>query len=227
MLTRDQVVEAIVNYGQPGGRGRVEALRRANIDGLRSMLTSSQRALLESVATAPVSAPAAGYAHPAREARVHRMPSPRGTASQPEPLTPAQVAFLNRLPAEPDKVPYAAAVEVFRLLAGNVAPQDAPLVQSIADPLLSWHDRNAANAQLAAAQTKPPPIPSTALGALADAIASENGDLRPNEALGRASDVIAELSSRRLGEHEGRVAAARQRIAQLDAADVQRVAVTR
>lgn len=228
MLTSDQVVDAIVNYGRPGGRGRARALDRINRTGMgTSTMTTAQRALVESIATAQVTAPAAGYAHPAAEARTHRSPAPPGSESQAAPLTAAAVAFLQRLPEEPDKIPYDDAVEVFKMANGNVAPQDAPLVRAVADPLRSFHDRRAADAQLAAAQEPPLRVPASALNALADAIAAENEQLHPAEALGRANDKIAELSRRRLQAHEERVEAARQRIAQLDADDARRTAVTR
>lgn len=228
MLTSNEVARLIADHGKPGIGGRLAYVRRASRNSMNGGgLTESQRSLADDLAaTPPTFGVPSAYAHPGQGLVPPDLPLPRNPNNAGSSLSASQVAFLTGLPEDPGKVPYDAAVEVFKL-AKSVSAQDWPLVNSVASPLLVWHSRKEAEAELQAAKAPPPAIPESALSAIADSILEENPSLRANEALGRAADAIEEIGRRRLVDHQTRLAKAHDRIAKLDAADAARTAVTR
>lgn len=221
MLTTDEIAKVMANPGRKGTKGIIAALQRKNQQGMRNNLSMNQRYFLADVQKQPVQAMAANYNHPADQLQ---------PPAREEPLSAAQVAWLTTRPADPAAVSYADAQEVFRLAQSAKGMQhrgDAPLIRSVADPLREFHDRNKAQAELAAAQQPLAPNPASALGALADAVAAEHEDLQPDEAITRASNMIQEIAQKRIAERSAKITAVQQRLADIDKAAADRVAVTR
>lgn len=123
MLTSRQILDTVNALGPPGIRGRVETLRRANIDGIRSDLTPSQAKFLDAAANTDVQQQRQGYAHPA--AGVPSTAAVRGD----KPLSPSELAWLQRLPADPSAVSYDDARRVFTLLNAVSGADDKALVE--------------------------------------------------------------------------------------------------
>lgn len=94
-------------------------------------------------------------------------------------------------------------------------------------PVREIHDANAARAALSAAQTSPPPVPSSAVRALADAIAAETPELTPTEALSRAGSRLRDTLDNRVGARQQKVLDARAAIARASEAASLRTATTR
>lgn len=171
-------------------------------------------------ATSPVPAQ---YSHPAND--------PRARAAKPSGgLTPSDLAWINRLPADPAQVSHQDAVSLAGLATG-LSPMsnasDHRLVSSVWLPIKEIHDANSAKMALQNAQTTTPPVPSSAIAALADAIAAETPNLQPAEALSRARTQLDEALSKRNANRDGKVLDARAAIARASEAASQRTAVTR
>ncbi|WP_338184759.1 hypothetical protein, partial [Jatrophihabitans sp.] len=152
------MLEDIDKAGRAGTAAAAERFNRADNSGSRrTTLSGNQRDFLSDYAKVKPN-PTPKYSHPAETAGVAG--TPRTGA-----LTPAQVTWLSRLPTDPTQIPYQDAQTVFSLLTSTdpkdpAQRADLPLLRSVADPLRAFHDRNAADAELEAAQTRPDPIPS-------------------------------------------------------------------
>lgn len=183
--------------------------------------TAQQRAFLAAMQRTPVPDPAGTYRHPAAPPLPLR---PDG------PLSAVELAWLQRLPADPTKVVFDDAQALAAMDASIKSaqhPADSRLVRSFWQPIKDMHDANANDVQLRAARRPLPPIPSEALGALADAYAHENAQITPQEALTRASAAIRDAAARRQGNRDAGIVQAQDRQAALVAAAQDRTAVTR
>lgn len=216
------LVDAVLQRS-PGMGGRLEAIRRANRTPMNAdTLTPNQTRLVREVQDAQEGA-----------ARPERYDHPGATASysapRTTPLTPAELAWLDRLPRDPSLISHADAKTLATLtssLRGTETTADSRLLRSIFAPVREMHDRNQAEVDLRNAQHQQPPIPSTALGALADAIHAETPDLEHGEALTRSSKLLQAAADKRAN---ARALAVQQAQDKLDAAKEQtraRTAVT-
>jgi len=167
---------------------------------------------------------AASYQHPADDPRVR-------AAKPSDGLSASDLAWINRLPSDPAQVSHDDAIQLAGLAAGLTGvqsnPSDARLISSVWSPVREIHDANAARAALAAAQTSPPPVPSSAVRALADAIAAETPELTPTEALSRAGSQLRDSLDNRVGARQQKVLDARAAIARASEAAAVRTATTR
>ncbi len=173
------------------------------------------------VGTAPT---AQAYEHPGRLA-YHSKPRPDG------PLTPTELAWLQRLPADAALTPYDDAAALGQL-AANISRSDHPtdhrLVHSYWQPVADHHDRNEANVTLANARATPLPTPpSSTLPALAEVVTVEHPELSPGEATGRAKVMIDQAVAKRSDARAQAIADAQDTLAALDDATPTRSAVTR
>lgn len=224
-MTTADVMSLLEKLGTSGVAGSAEAIRRRNIDRVQRTLqvTAPQRALLDAVTQTRGAGPRVQYRHPAQVATVPFDPKTGNDRRREEPLTPAQVAWLSRLPTDPADISHADAVEVFKLLKSVPrASDDAPLLRSIAEPLRTHHDRQQATADLEHARLSPIPVPPAALPALADAIAGEIPELTPSEALGRASEQLRAFAEARVRDQTDRQAEAQRRLERINAAEQDR-----
>lgn len=222
MLSTDQISDVVRNLGATGNLGRTEALRRANRDGLRSDLTMSQQRFLAAADQVHRDSTPPRYAHPAEAATFD------ARARGDKPLTPAELAWLSRLPSDPQDVSFDDARQVFSLLNSVAAPDEVRLLRSIADPIREFHDTMQAHADLARTEASAPlAAPQETLPALADAVAAENDQLEPDEAVSRASRMLTDLGQQRLADHAQRLAAARARIDEVGQTTAKRLAVHR
>lgn len=166
---------------------------------------------------------AATYAHPADDPRARSVKPVNG-------LTPADLAWINRLPTDPARVPFDDAVSLASLASGVSAfkhPADARLVQSVWAPVREIHDANAARVALDQAQTPVPAVPSSALSALTDAVAAEVPQLDSTEAVARAGAQLRDTLDKRTAARDTKIMDARAAIAQAAEAAARRTAVTR
>jgi hypothetical protein len=222
MLSTQQISDLIADPDKPGRNGSVEALRRAGMgrDG-SSTLTGNQRRLLEQIRDLPKRPVRATYRHPDHGAYA----PPRS-----EPLSATQIAWLTRLPTDPSEVSFADAHEVLRLrhsAVGTVHANDRKLLDSIAVPIMEFHDHNKAVVDLQNAVRPLATQPDAALSAMADAIANENQHLTDDEAIGRASQMLSEIQQERIQARDDAIATAEARLVDLQSSTADRLAVTR
>jgi hypothetical protein len=174
-------------------------------------------------AGAAASGRAKAYDHPGNTSRDRR----RGGGA----LTPAELAWLQTLPADPTTTPWTDA-SALSALEDDISPMDHPadarLVAAKWVPVEQFHDMNAADAAVKRAESAPGPnIPHSATAALAEAIAAENGQLSASEAQHRATTTVQAANA---GQRETRataLAVARERKASLAEDAAARKAVTR
>lgn len=125
---------------------------------------------------------------------VHPEDAVRGQERQHKALAPADLAWLDRLPRDPSAVPFTDATTVAAMSRGLTASQpagspDRRLIDTVYAPIKAHHDQRVADAALANARQPLPPVPSSALPALADAIAAEVPALTDGEVMARAGDL--------------------------------------
>jgi len=172
------------------------------------------------VGTAPT---AQTYAHPGRTPKDQR----RGGG----PLSAVEVAWLQRLPVDPARTPYGDAATV-AALAADISrmehPADGRLVDSHWTPIKDFHDGNAATIALANARSTPvPPVPPSAMAALAEAVTAEHPELTAGEATNRAKSMLDEAVAKRSAERQQTIESAQGTVAALAAATRARSATTR
>jgi hypothetical protein len=222
MLTTDQILAVVNGLGKAGTSGRTQALRRANRDPMgRSSLTQAQQAFLDAADDVPARQ-AVKYVHPGAVA-----PPVTGRSRGDAPLSPSELAWLDRLPRDPAQVPFSDAQRLLSLADAVKRPDDRTLLRSIAAPVQEHHDLNQALSNLSNVSTPPPAAPHETLGALADAIAATNQHLEPDEAVGRASELLRENGERRLRDHSLSVQQAQRHVDAVTTAASDRTAVTR
>jgi len=228
MLSSQQITDAIAqDPNHPSAAGKVAYLRRSlkKSMGVRTDPASHYQFADDLAAQHTPGAPVAEpYRHPGNDPKAHA-PGRGGT-----PLSPSDLAWIGRLPTDPIKMPYADAAALAGLsasLAGTQHTSDARLVDSVWKPVQEVHDGNAAGVALAAAQRPAPPVPSSALQALTDAIATEVPTLQPTEALSRAGAALRDAMDKRATVRQQKVADARDAIARASEAAAARTATTR
>ena len=161
------------------------------------------------------------YQHPADAPPVLR---------QEGPVSPVEVAWLNRLPQDPQQVSFddaRALATMARTVLAAKHPADARLVHQVWDPIKAVHDQAAAKVAIDNDRQPLPDVPSSTLGALADAIHAEQDQLRPEEALTRASVMLQQARQQRVAAHEQTIASATEQHDIATAAAAQRLAATR
>lgn len=219
-MTTRAIMDLISNPPSGIKRGALAHMARRDGSGADA-LTHSQRAFVKDYADIPTPAPVQASAHPGQ----------RPPYRKPGPLTQAEHAWLARIPSpvDPKTVPF----EDARALASMVDsidhskhPDEARLVHSVWAPIRDFHDHRAADAALTNAQTELAPIPASTLGALADAIWLENGQLTPEEAAGRASAMISEAKAKRDSARTAAIEAAKTEKATIAAKVHDRTVVT-
>ncbi len=172
-------------------------------------------------------------------------PGARPVRREPGPLTPAELVWIQRLPADPAQVSYEDARVLVGLVAsvGKVATPgadqfegaqpahndpkaagDSRLVESIYAPIRELHDRAVANIRLEVAQQPLPAIPASTTGALAEAYMAEIPGLRQHEAWARAEEAVADARADREATRQKAIDAARKDIARVDEALAKRTA---
>jgi len=143
------------------------------------------------------------------------------------PLSPVELAWLNRLPQDPTQISWDDARTLASMANSLSSPKlsaDRRLVDSVWNPVREIHDHAAAEVQLRNAERPLPMLPD-ALGALADAVAMENPQLEPQDAIGRASRLLDQAAETRRATRERAIDAARRQLADLEQAHERRTAV--
>lgn len=227
MLTSQQILNLVGQEPRPGLAGRVVLHQR-------SMRTStntnsgpqSHVRFLKDMAEQFAAVPRAPekYAHPADD--VKAMPDPRTTGS----LTQADTTWLQGLPTDPEQMPYDDAVQLAKMAANVSTMKDASSARLVSQkwlPVKEVHDARSAQAALTNAQVSAPPVPSSVLPALTDAIAAEHPQLEPDEAVGRAGAQLRDALDQRNTAREGKVLDARAAIAKASEAKARRTSTTK
>ncbi len=173
----------------------------------------------------PVGTPPPGeqYNHPASTSKDQR----RGGG----PLSAVELAWLERLPADAALTPYDDATAV-AALAADVSkmehPADARLLASYWTPIKDHHDAAEANVALSNARSTPlPPVPSSAMAALAEAVTAEHPELSPGESAGRARAMLEQATTKRSDARAQAIADAQDKLSSLDDTARARSATTR
>lgn len=142
------------------------------------------------------------------------------------PLTPVELHFLGALPKDAQgqtdaaRVPHTDA-RALAALAADISPiehgMDARVVDQAWSPVKDHHDRNAAQVELANVRSQSlPPIPSSTLNALAEAVVAENPQLTDGEAIARANRIIDEASASNQAANVQAIGAAKDKLAAVD-----------
>lgn len=147
---------------------------------------------------------------------VHPEDAVRGQERQHKALAPADLAWLDRLPRDPAQVPFPDATTVAAMFRGLTAAQpagssDRRLIDAVYAPIRAHHDRRVADAALTNARQPLPPVPSSALPALADAIAAEVPQLSDSEVMGRAGDMLRQALDQRGAARDKAIRAAQDK----------------
>ncbi len=157
------------------------------------------------------------------DTQIHRHPAagplPR---REPGPLTPVELQWLGRFPSpvDPAAVTFEDAQALASMDSGVSAlqhPADSRLLRSVWAPVRDHHDAKHAEAAIANATRPLPSLPSSTLGALADAIAAENDQLTPEEAVSRAGVMLREASIKREQARQAAIDAAHELQMKVDA----------
>ncbi len=225
MLTSAQITDALTAKPTPMAHGALRYLERG--EAKYGTGDTTHRRLVSDLLDEPTApSPPATYEHPAAAAM--KSPAKRpGDGS----LQPSEIAWLQRIPADPAQVPFADAQQLAALSA-TLSPltnrADARLVESVYAPVRDYHDRNAAKADLANAVAIPvSPVPSSALPALARAIGTEHPGLSDDEVMGRANEAVRAAAVHRRTSRDAAIDSAQTRIAALDEAITARMAPVR
>ena len=209
MLSSKDVIHLTTTPRSGLHRGKVEFLKQR----LQTPTTSeeaAQKSLLESLLTQPAEG-LSTYAHPGRDAQAVAGLSPQLTASD--------LAWLQRLPTEPDQIRY----EDARTLAGMaqatpLGSSDRRLVDSIWAPVKNLHDVAQAKVELANATAAAVPTPPAATtNVLTAALAREMPMLTPDEASARARALLQEAVDKQSESRRKVRDAAAQKLADLRA----------
>jgi hypothetical protein len=246
-LSSKQILDLIPPKPKAGLAGQLEGARRfapgANHMG-QHVLTSFERQFL-----ADIEASQSGRVRP--ENYTHPGTTAHMTIRGDGPLTPTELAWLDRLPRDPAEVSYqdaralaglAQALGGYAGINGRVsgmraAGDDGPgpkatsadlrLVRAVWDPVRELHDRKQAEVNLANASASYPTIPASTEAALADAIHRENGDvLTREEAVTRAARLVRDARQARADQQARDRYQAETQLAAVNQAARDRVAVT-
>lgn len=177
-LLTHQLVAAATSPTGPAGRRRLAYLARPG-----NRLTVAEQRLLDDLRSRenppaldvpPVPAP------------------PRGRRVERAPLSPADLAWLAGLPADPAKVEPGDATHLAGLAAqAPPGTSDARLVAAKWQPVADHHARRRADVQAANARAQqPPPPPPSTIPAVAEAVRRANPDLTEAEATAQARVLL-------------------------------------
>ncbi len=186
--------------------------------------------LLADVAARPAVA-RTSYNHPGDQATVPG-PVPGAKGSERDyapPLGPAEGAWVQQLPADPEQVSFQDAVALASMAARvdrRKNPGDARLIDQAWKPVKETHDWSAATVALDNAKAPLPQVPNSALPAVAEAISAENDQLLPEEAHQRASEAINEAAAKRSRDRDQAIANAETAMLAVASATLDRTAVT-
>lgn len=228
MLTSQQILNLVGQEPKPALAGRVVMHQRSMRTATNTNSgPASHVRFLKDMAEQFAAVPRAPekYLHPADDAKA--MPDPRITTGS---LSPADNTWLQGLPADPEQVSYGDAVQLAKMAASVSITKAAASARLIAQrwlPVKEIHDARAAQAALTNAQVSAPPVPSSVLPALTDAIAAENPTLQPDEAVGRAGAQLRDALDQRTAAREDKVLTARAAIAAASGAKARRTSTTR
>lgn len=212
-MRSQQIVELISKPPSGMTKGALSyTLGRPNVSGPERP-TAAQRKFAEDY-----------QAMPTPEVRTHVHPA-HTVSSAPRrpkgPLTPVELAWLNRFPAPVD--PAAVTFNDAQALAQMDAtisplehPADSRLLRSVWSPVLEHHDGKSADVAMENAKRPLPDLPASTVAALADALAAEIPALTREEAVGRAGAMVRDAAAKR----------AQARQAAIDAADEQQMRVS-
>ena len=209
MLSSKDVIHLTTTPRTGMHRGKVE-FQKQRLQTPRTSEETAQKALLEALITQPAEG-LQTYAHPGRDAQAVAGLSPQLTASD--------LAWIQRLPTEPDQIKY----EDARTLAGMaqatpLGSSDRRLVDSIWRPLEQLHDVAEAKVELTNATAAAVPTPPAATATvLAAAIAREMPALTPDEANARARALLKEAVDKQSESRRKVRDAAAQKLADLRA----------
>lgn len=188
------------------GAGKGTALFLGGQQGMnpRYNLTAQQRDFIAAVKAMPKRDLRPAHRHPAKQS------DPEIVRRGDKPLTPVEIAWLQNLPTDPAAMHEDDAVALGTLARTlTYGSTDSRLVNAKWRPVAEYHDGLQREVDQANAKVPMPGIPSSALGALADAVAEENPSLTYPEALTRAGTAIDEAVSRQsLATAQAAVAAA-------------------
>jgi hypothetical protein len=159
-LTATEIDDVLSNHDKPSNLGKVSFLhqRETALVGRPGYSRNAETFLGDLRAARPTEPPAPAYLHPAHDQAA------MGATNAADALTPSDLVWLQRVPADPAAVPYDDAVTLARMrdnLSDRTNPYDARLVRSIATPVLEHHDRLAAESTLAAISRNPLPSSHT------------------------------------------------------------------
>jgi hypothetical protein len=232
VLNSKAVLDLAMATGTPGIAGRVAAIRRFHSGtGMTTGLPPRQQRLVQDVQAVPPVATGT-YNHPG--AGVTAGAPGRG------PLTASEIAWLQTLPTDPERMPFDDARALAQLTAdlsssatlpGQPKPERNPgdlrLLHAVFDPVAEYHDANAAEVAFNNAAQPLPQVPASALGALAEAVGAEQDQLQPDEALTRAGNMLSDALAQREASRSAAIAVAQQRLEAALAAPVQRTSTMR
>src|SRR4051794_31683887 len=114
--------------------------------------------------------------HPRDAVRMNADDMRRADSGNAEPLSPAELAWLQRLPSDPAAVTFDDATALAGMaerLSPSTQPADARLVHDIWQPIADLHDRRLLKGTVAIASRPLPQVPSGALDALVEAVGAE------------------------------------------------------
>jgi len=223
MLTTSEITKLIASPPSGLTAGGLAHLARRE----RRVSTVKAKAFLDDMqAQRPV-----GSGAPTGESYAHPGHTPKDQRRGGGPLSAVEMQWLQRLPDDPSKTSFDDASAV-AALAADISkmshPSDARLVASHWLPIRDYHDGNAANVALSNARATPlPPVPSSTLAALAEAVTAEHPELSAGEATGRAKTMLGEATTKRGDARAQAIANAKDKLAALDDTTRTRSAVTR
>jgi len=243
MLSSTKILDLVSNPPAPGLKGKVDSARRS----LRTSMNGLAGPVSHHRFLADMAAQADGASQQRPETYQHPMDDPRARSARAiEGLTPSDIAWVTRLPLDPEQISHEDAVQLAALASGLQASvrvpgaqggrpvaatvdrsSDARLLNSVWVPVKEVHDAKAAQVALNNAGSPVPEVPSSTLSALADALAAEVPQLQPDEALARADNQLRNVLDKRNGTRDRGLLDAQASIARAaDAASV-RTARTR
>lgn len=232
-LTSRQILDLVTSRAGAGKAGAAMALKRQlNRPGKTTFGAADQRRFLQAFLDqrpdgAGSTTVKKTYAHPERAARQPVDMSGRGGPDLKSGLQPADIVWLQRLPTDPSQVTYTDAVQLAGLYnATKPGTSDRRLAESIWRPVKQVHDLKAAEVDLEIARRPLADVPSSALGALTEALRAETTELTDDEVVGRASQLLRTALDGRTAGRDAAIAAAETQITEMRSSQAQREALT-
>ncbi len=191
MLTIPEITSLINALGTRQNAGKIAYLKRRESQYGHHSSPTAVRFLsdLEQVPTVQADT----YSHP--EAAAHTQTTRVG-----DTLTPADLIWLQRLPADPAKVTHDDAVTLAAMmhrLNAMTNASDSRLIKSIARPVMDYHDQKAAEVAAENVQKPLPTVPQSALAALCEAVRNSTTELTDDEVVSRASATLRDILAQR------------------------------